>query len=562
MIGDTHDSKAFKSVAGRAPSSSLKLPGPLSSATRTLRLRLSTSGMIGDDEMTSHLIVLGGALGPRLRGWVGAVGAQLEVAVHELHARRKLLDHLLGLGLHAAELLHLFADRQLLVLPCVLCLLARLLEQNAGALRLRGGRRRRTAAAAGRGAVAVGGVAVFEAGWALLSELHPREDQGAELGLVDPAVAVAVEEAEEALALVEGQLLVEHLQCPVELLPVERAGAIGVELLEYVLHVARLEATLLQELLDVHGHLDNLLLLPRGGEGVADDRDGHRGEDDAADERRGNQEPALEAHALSGEHAASQVAVVPKREQEPEDGIHRVEDVGEGLGLELLQDAAEDEGGDEDGEHGHEDRARRALDRDDEHAPARIVPQQLEDAQHAEQAQELGLFGHAVRIGDPDAALDVEGQQREHVHVEGGVLDEVHELRLHRIQAERQLEREYDVADYLDAHDALVVFHALDGTEGPGDGRGYDRHHGDGEQGHRRARRARPLEDLVNGGANWVFVTTVGGGAVRRDARVAHERGGRGLSVHRRAHRRELSARAFWRSGLRDRYRAAWPVWN
>ena len=55
--------------------------------------------MIGDDEMTSHLIILGGALGPRLRGWVGAVGAELEVAVHELHARRELLDHLLGLGL-------------------------------------------------------------------------------------------------------------------------------------------------------------------------------------------------------------------------------------------------------------------------------------------------------------------------------------------------------------------------------------------------------------------------------------------------------------------------------
>ena len=118
--------------------------------------------------MTSHLIILGGALGPRLRGWVGAVGAELEVAVHELHPRRELLDHLLGLGLvrrlgiglrvgvgrgrgrgwlwgrfsgcffglglglglgggarvegeeadlHATELLHLFADRQLLVLP-------------------------------------------------------------------------------------------------------------------------------------------------------------------------------------------------------------------------------------------------------------------------------------------------------------------------------------------------------------------------------------------------------------------------------------------------------------
>lgn len=49
--------------------------------------------------MISHRIILGGALGPRLRGWVGAVGAELEVAVHELHARRELLDHLLGLGL-------------------------------------------------------------------------------------------------------------------------------------------------------------------------------------------------------------------------------------------------------------------------------------------------------------------------------------------------------------------------------------------------------------------------------------------------------------------------------
>ena len=42
--------------------------------------------------MISHLIILGGALGPRLRGWVGAVGAELEVAVHELHPRRELLD--------------------------------------------------------------------------------------------------------------------------------------------------------------------------------------------------------------------------------------------------------------------------------------------------------------------------------------------------------------------------------------------------------------------------------------------------------------------------------------
>ena len=40
---------------------------------------------------------------------------------------------------------------------------------------------------------------------------------------VSPAVAVAVEESEEPLALVPGQLVVEHLHRAVELVPVQRA---------------------------------------------------------------------------------------------------------------------------------------------------------------------------------------------------------------------------------------------------------------------------------------------------------------------------------------------------
>jgi hypothetical protein len=39
------------------------------------------------------------------------------VAMHELHPSGKLLDDLLGVGLHASQFLDLIADRRLLVLP-------------------------------------------------------------------------------------------------------------------------------------------------------------------------------------------------------------------------------------------------------------------------------------------------------------------------------------------------------------------------------------------------------------------------------------------------------------
>lgn len=67
--------------------------------------------------MGPRLRRLGGALRPRLRGWVGGVGPQLQVAMHELHPSGKLLDDLLGVGLHASQFLDLIADRRLLVLP-------------------------------------------------------------------------------------------------------------------------------------------------------------------------------------------------------------------------------------------------------------------------------------------------------------------------------------------------------------------------------------------------------------------------------------------------------------
>ena len=57
-----------------------------------MTLRTSTRG--------ARLYVdLGGALRPRLWGWVGAVGPELQVAMYELHPRCELLDDLLGVGL-------------------------------------------------------------------------------------------------------------------------------------------------------------------------------------------------------------------------------------------------------------------------------------------------------------------------------------------------------------------------------------------------------------------------------------------------------------------------------
>ena len=211
---------------------------------------------------------------------------------------------------------------------------------------------------------------------------------------------VLVEKGEELPQLEYRHIEPHRLHGAFELAPIELPVAACIKLSEDAVQLGHREPALLEHDGDLHLQLCHLLALPCRTKRLADHRDRHRRKEQATHDCE-RKDDALRRPL------ESIAAVVTEGGHDPEDNPHGLEAVSDLLrlqragaslvsprrvGVRPLQDdesSREEERDDKHREAWHHECSPRVLDRDEQHAPARVVLEQLEDAREPQQLEEL-----------------------------------------------------------------------------------------------------------------------------------------------------------------------------